>query len=115
VFEPIGTFFQIIDPSKGNFKFGDQSLHQISAEIDGKVYLIVMRMWPKSLAHHLKNLSRLYELVIFTILPAEIMKKILTLIPDSDSCIAHCLCKDDLIDNIFKAPMVCKDLSLLAA
>jgi hypothetical protein len=26
VFEPVGTFLQIIDPSKGHLKFGDPSL-----------------------------------------------------------------------------------------
>jgi hypothetical protein len=73
VFEPVGTFFRIIDPSKGQNNFGDPSLHQISALIEGQLHIIVMKMWPTSLAKHLKKLARHYELVIYTILPVEIM------------------------------------------
>jgi hypothetical protein len=74
-----------------------------------------MKMWPDTLSHHLRNLAKYYELVIFTVLPIELMKKIMLLVPDLDSLIAHCLCANELSYNILDGPFIGKDLDLLAA
>ena len=72
-------------------------------------------MWPDCLSCYLKKFSKRYEIVIYTILPLEIMKKILMMIPESDTYISQYLCSGELIENMFDAPVICKDLDLLAA
>jgi hypothetical protein len=115
VFEPIGTFFEVIDPSKGEFYFGDPSLQQVSVEIGGRLYITIVRIWTNSLSSYLRKFSKRYEVVIYTILPREIMSKILMMIPEASTYITKYLCSGELLDNMFDAPVVCKDLDLLAA
>jgi hypothetical protein len=72
-------------------------------------------MWADYLSSYLRKLSKWYEIVIYTILPREIMSKILMLIPEASTYVTKYLCSGELLDNLFDAPVVCKDLDLLAA
>jgi hypothetical protein len=87
----------------------------VSVNIDGLYFIFVVRMWPNSLSHFLRMFSKRYEIVIYSILPLEIMRKLLLLIPESSTYISHLLCSGELLVNMFDAPVICKDLDLLAA
>ena len=86
----------------------------MSVNIEGRYYILVVRMWPHSLSYFLRKFSKRYEIVVFTILPYEFMMKILQLIPESSAFISQSLCSGELLDNMIDGPVICKDLDLLA-
>jgi hypothetical protein len=72
-------------------------------------------MWTDCLSFYLKKLSKRLEIVIYTILPREIMSKILQVIPFSSTYISQYLCSGELVEGMFNTPVIYKDLDFLAA
>ena len=69
-------------------------------------------MWPDKLLLNLKKLSKYYELVVFTILPKDIVNQIYNLIPAINDVVSHTLTYDDLV-FMEGSKQVYKDISLL--
>mmetsp|Transcript_24419 Transcript_24419/g.37852 ORF Transcript_24419/g.37852 Transcript_24419/m.37852 type:complete len:144 (+) Transcript_24419:3998-4429(+) len=83
---------------------------QFKCMIDSQPYIAVIKIFPKTLLAHLKKLSRFYEIIIYSILPMEILKQIYALHPDLKDVINHTLSYENLIyDNNY----ACKDLGFL--
>ena len=55
-----------------------------------------------------------FELVVYTILPSNIMNQIYEMIPGVTDIISHTLCYEDMYFDIFENGFTCKDISLLA-
>ena len=63
------------------------------------------------LIKHLKKLAKYYELVVYTILPRDILEQIFGMVPGIRDIISHSLCYDELM---FDGTTAWKDLSYLA-
>lgn len=59
----------------------------------------------------MRRLSKYYEIIIFSILPLNIIHQIYQLIPEIDDCISFTLSYEDLE---YQDGCACKDLGLLA-
>lgn len=114
VIEPIGTFFQLVNPNVNSYVFGDTSMRQTQTMIGGQLYLSVIKIWPMSLAQHLKKLAKYYELIVYTILPRETLMQIYSMIPGIEQYISHSLCYDQVMFDVFDGGYACKDLSYLS-
>ena len=73
VFEPVGSFFQLLDPEKDQFDLGEPSMKEFKCLIGNQICVALMRIWPLQLLHELARLHKYYELVVYTILPRGIM------------------------------------------
>ena len=70
-----------------------------------------MKIWTQGLIKQLKKLAKNYEIIIYTILPTDVMDKIYKLDPEFADIISHTLCFEQLV---FQDGYPCKDLALLA-
>lgn len=79
VFEMVGTFVQLIDPVKDQVDtlFSDGNIHQFQCCVEGSTYFALLKYQPIDLIKQLRKLAKRYELVIYTILPREIVKNFL--------------------------------------
>ena len=119
VIEPINCFFKLINPNVGasimrehlQSKLGDQSIKQAKTVIDNQLYIALIQIWPMGLIKHLKKLAKYYELVVYTILPGDILEQIFDMVPGIRDVISHSLCYNELI---FDGTTAWKDLSYLA-
>ena len=73
VIEPIGSFFELIDPAKDTFRLDDPMLKQLKCLIENQICIVLIKIWPQSLVQQLIKLTKYYEIVVFTILPRDIM------------------------------------------
>jgi len=81
VIEPVGTFFQLVNPNSETYHFGDNSFQQIHINIDDQLYVMVIRIWPDRLLRMLTKLAKYYELNIYTILPREVLNGVFKFYP----------------------------------
>ena len=70
----LGVFVNLIDTKHDQFNFSDPSVKSYQCTIDNQVYIAYLKFWPDSLMAYLTKLSKYYELIIFTILPREIVE-----------------------------------------
>ena len=92
MFEPVGTFLQLLDPSKDLFNLNEPLIKQLKCLIDNQICAVLIRLWPFGLLTQLQKLQKVYEIIIFTILPREIMNQVYKLCPGLSDVIAHTLC-----------------------
>ena len=78
--------------------------------IDETSYIASIRINPIELRRKLQELSSRYEIVVFTILPKDIIKQVYDLIPDIHDYISLTLNYDDVV---FKNGFAYKDIGLL--
>ena len=83
---------------------------RFKAVIDGKNYMAFIKVWPTGLIIKLQKLRLHYEIVLYTILPRQILNEIFEQFPGIKSLIDHSLCQSDLV---FTEDIVYKDLALL--
>ena len=94
----LGTFVSLIDTKHDQFHLiSDQSIRSFQCTIDNQVYIAYLKFWPDSLMSYLTKLNRYYELIIFTILPREIVTQFSKSIAGFDEIISHSLCYEDLV------------------
>lgn len=113
VIEPVGLFLQLIDSSQDprslqEYQAGE--LKQLSFTHDGTKFIVMIQIQIQGLLKQLRKLSKYYELVIYTILPSQIMDEIYSLDDSFQDLISHTLCLDHLVHY---NELVCKDLGLL--
>ena len=77
--------------------------------IDETSYIASIRINPIELRNKLQKLSSKYEIVVFSILPKDIIKQVYDLIPDIDDYISLTLNYDDVV---FKNGYAYKDIGL---
>lgn len=73
----------------------------------------MIRFWPSTLLNHIQKLAQYYEIIIYTILPQEVVNEIYKLVPGIENYISHTLTYENLTfcdDN----NLVYKDISFLA-
>lgn len=70
-------------------------------------------MWPQKLIAQLNKLARNYELIVFTILPIDIVNQIYDKVPELRALISHTLTYEDLTFSEENA-VAYKDLGLLS-
>ena len=111
VFEPLGQWLHIIDPTvEGQDPINDTT--QIKCKINGVYYVALIKWWPQKLAIYLSKLFKYYELVIFTILPDEIVKRLFELCPELGNLVSHSLSYSHLVTS--DEGYVYKDLAFLS-
>lgn len=113
VIELIGTFLQLIDPESPDLTINDQSIKQLKCEINGQVCIVLIKFWPMGLLAQLKKLTKYYELVVYTILPRDVVNQFYKLVPGIEDFISHSLCYEDLVFSESEG-LTYKDLALLA-
>lgn len=115
VIEPCGTFWQLIDPAKDNFSFGDDPLyHQLNFTIDNSICVAFIKIWAIELLNQVKLLTKNYEIILFTMLPREILNLIINkIVPELENFVSFSLCYEELIFPEDR-PLVYKDMSLLS-
>ena len=111
VFDVVDLFIEIFDPSKSNVSINSwQYMNQLYCKIQNKFFLFTYRACFLEMAIWLELLAREYELVIYSILPLELIKKILENVENSSEYISHILSFEDLT---FVDGYAVKDLILL--
>ena len=60
---------------------------------------MVMRIWSDSLNRMICKLAKYYELIIYTILPKEVMNQVYEFYPAIKKIISHTLCGEDIEYN----------------
>jgi hypothetical protein len=84
---------------------------QIEYNLGDASYIALIKIWPKELLKQLKKLAKNYEIIIYTVLPMDVMKKVFLLDPEFADIISHTLCFEHLV---YQDGYPCKDLALLA-
>jgi hypothetical protein len=84
---------------------------QIEYSHEETSFIALIRFWPKEMIKQLKKLAKNYEIIIYTILPSEVMEKVYKLDPEFEDIISHTLCFEHLV---YYNGYPHKDLALLA-
>jgi len=83
---------------------------QLKCKIENQTYIAMIQIWPKQLEQQLKKLSRFYEIIVYSILPRDILFQIYNLYSELKDVISHTLGYEHLI---YQDNYVCKDLGYL--
>lgn len=112
--EPINYFFTLLDPNVESINIGHPMVFQIKSVVYQQNMLATIKMWPQGLEAAVQRLHKYYEIVLFTILPAAIIDKIIRdLVPGLADLISVVLTYEELVFE-GESGYVYKDLSLLA-
>ena len=85
-------------------------LKQVKSLINNQICICIIKIYPSGLIKQLMKLVKYYELIVFTILPRDIINQIYKLCPGITDLISHTLCNEELV---YTSDMAYKDLSLL--